>query len=188
MLETERLILRRWKPSDLEPFAEINADPRVMQYFPSCLSRQESDEFVERIEDHFLNHGFGLFAAELKSDSKLMGFMGLHVASFQAHFTPCVEIGWRIGASYWNKGFATEGALAVIGFAFDRLRLDGIVSFTVPENVASRKVMEKIGMTHDPADDFDHPRLPEGHRLRRHVLYRLKNPNLGEGISRGFRG
>ena len=178
MLETDRLLLRRWKASDREPFAELNADPRVMEFFPGCLSREESDLLIDRIEANFENYGFGLFAAELKAASNLIGFIGLHVATFQAHFTPCVEIGWRIAAPYWNQGLATEGAREVIRFAFERLRLDGLVSFTVPENIASRRVMEKLGMTHDPADDFSHPRLPEGHRLRHHVLYRLRNPNL----------
>jgi len=106
----------------------------------------------------------------------LVGFIGLHVASFQAHFTPCVEIGWRIAAPYWGKGLATEGSREVIRYAFEWLRLENLVSFTVPENVPSRRLMEKLGMTHNPVDDFDHPRLPPGHRLRRHVLYRLKNP------------
>ena len=174
MLETDRLILRRWKPSDLPAFAEMNADPRVMEFFPGTLTREESDAFVERVESHFENHGFGLFAAELKSTGELIGFIGLHASTFQAHFTPCVEIGWRIAARFWNQGLATEGAQEVIRFAFERLKLDSLVSFTVPENIASRRLMEKLGMTHDPAEDFDHPRLPEGHRLRRHVLYRLR--------------
>ena len=178
MLETDRLILRRWKMSDREPFAEMNADTRVMEFFPGLLTREESDELIDRIENHFENHGFGLFAIEEKAESRLIGFMGLHVATFQAHFTPAVEIGWRLAASAWNKGFATEGSREVVRFAFNRLRLDGIVSFTVPENIPSRRVMEKLGMTRNPADDFDHPRLPEGHRLRRHVLYRLQNPQL----------
>jgi RimJ/RimL family protein N-acetyltransferase len=178
MLETDRLLLRRWKMSDREPFAEMNADPRVMEFFPGVLSREESDELIDRIENHFENHGFGLFAIEVKADKTFVGFMGLHVTTFQAHFTPAVEIGWRIAASAWNQGFATEGSRAVVRFAFDHLRLDAIVSFTAPENVASRRVMEKLGMTHNPADDFDHPRLPEGHRLRRNVLYRLQNPQL----------
>ena len=176
MLETERLVLRRWKESDREPFAEINADPRVMEFFPGCLTREESDQLIDDIESHFDNRGFGLFATELKAEKKLIGFIGLHVATFQAHFTPCVEIGWRIAAAYWGKGLATEGSREVIKFAFDRLRLESLVSFTVPENTASRRLMEKLGMTYDPADDFDHPRLPPGHRLRRHVLYRLRNP------------
>jgi RimJ/RimL family protein N-acetyltransferase len=176
MLETDRLLLRRWKESDREAFAAINADPRVMEFFPGCLTRQESDELIERIETHFENHGFGLYAVEIKEDRALAGFIGLHVATFQAHFTPAVEIGWRIAEPYWNKGIATEGSREVIQFAFERLRLDALVSFTVPENLASRRLMEKLGMTRNPAEDFDHPRLPEGHRLRRHVLYRLQNP------------
>ena len=176
MLVTERLILRRWKDSDRELFAAMNADPRVMEFFPGTLTREESDQLIESIESHFDNRGFGLFATELKEEGKLIGFIGLHVASFQAHFTPCVEIGWRINVPYWGKGLATEGSREVIRFAFDRLRLESLVSFTVPENVASRRLMEKLGMTHDPSEDFDHPKLPPGHRLRRHVLYRLKNP------------
>jgi ribosomal-protein-alanine N-acetyltransferase len=178
MLQTERLILRRWQDSDREPFAEMNADPRVMEFFSDVLTREESDRLIESIESHFDNRGFGLFATELKAEQKLIGFIGLHVASFQAHFTPCVEIGWRIAAPYWGKGLATEGSREVIRYAFEWLRLESLVSFTVPENVASRRLMEKLGMTHDPAEDFDHPKLPEGHRLRRHVLYRLKNPAL----------
>jgi len=176
MLETERLVLRRWQDSDREPFAAMNADPRVMEFFPGTLTREESDRLIDDIESHFDNRGFGLFAAELKAERALIGSIGLHVASFQAHFTPCVEIGWRIAVPYWGKGLATEGSLEVIRFAFEWLRLESLVSFTVPENVASRRLMEKLGMTHDPAEDFDHPKLPPGHRLRRHVLYRLKNP------------
>jgi RimJ/RimL family protein N-acetyltransferase len=180
MLETERLLLRRWQDSDCEPFAAINADPRVMEFFPGILTREESDQLIDSIESHFDNRGFGLFATEAKSDHALIGFIGLHVASFQAHFTPCVEIGWRIAAPYWGKGLATEGSREVIRFAFEWLKLESLVSFTVPENIASRRLMEKLGMTHDPADDFDHPRLPPGHRLRRHVLYRLKNPAISK--------
>jgi RimJ/RimL family protein N-acetyltransferase len=154
----------------------MNANPRVMAFFPSCLTREESDAFIDRAESHFDIHGFGLFAAELKPQGVFAGFIGLHVATFQAHFTPCVEIGWRIAEEFWNRGLATEGARAVIQFAFDRLRLDNLVSFTSPENLASLKVMEKLGMTHDPADDFDHPRLPAGHRLRHQTLYRISKP------------
>ena len=178
MLETERLLLRRWKDSDRAPFAAMNADPRVMEFFPDTLTREESDQLIENIEAHFDNRGFGLFATELKKGSEFIGFIGLHVASFQAHFTPCVEIGWRIATPYWGKGLATEGSQEVIRFAFERLRLESLVSFTVPENVASRRLMEKLGMTNDPAEDFDHPKLPPGHRLRRHVLYRLRNPAI----------
>jgi RimJ/RimL family protein N-acetyltransferase len=178
MLATERLLLRRWKDTDRGPFAEINADPRVMEFFPGCLTREESDQLMDDIESHFDNRGFGLFATELKAEGKLIGFIGLHVASFQARFTPCVEIGWRIAFPYWGEGLATEGSREVIRFAFERLRLESLVSFTSPENIASRRVMEKLGMTHDPAEDFDHPKLPPGHRLRRQVLYRLRNPSI----------
>jgi len=178
MLETERLRLRRWKESDREPFAAMNANPRVMEFFPDVLTREESDQAMDRIESDFERHGFGLFAAELKATGAFIGFIGLHTATFQAHFTPCVEIGWRIDEPYWHQGLATEGSRAVVDYAFKRLRLDALVSFTAPENVTTRRLMEKLGMTHNPADDFDHPRLPPGHRLRRQVLYRLKNPAL----------
>jgi RimJ/RimL family protein N-acetyltransferase len=174
MLETHRLLLRRWRDSDREPFARLNSDPRVMQLFPALLSREESDRIVGRIEAHFEKHGFGLFVAELRHEGTFIGFVGLAVPGFQASFTPCVEIGWRIAAEYWNQGFATEGAREVLRYAFDSLALDEIVSFTVPANLASRRVMEKIGMTRAPEDDFDHPSLPEGHPLRRNVLYRIR--------------
>jgi ribosomal-protein-alanine N-acetyltransferase len=173
VLGTERLLLRPWRASDREPFARMNADPRVMQFFPACLSREESDRFAEAIEADLAQHGYGLFAAELKTTAPFIGYVGLARPSFHAHFTPCVEIGWRLDAAYWNQGLATEGARAVVRFAFADLGLEEIVSFTVPANLPSRRVMEKLGMTHDRADDFDHPRLPEGHPLRRHVLYRL---------------
>jgi len=176
MLETERLVLRRWKDSDREPFAKMNANPRVMEFFAGCLTREESDQFIDRAESDIENYGFGLFAAELKETGTLIGFIGLHRTTFQAHFTPAVEIGWRIDEPYWKKGLATEGSRAIIEYAFKRLRLDALVSFTAPENAPSRRLMERLGMTTNPADDFNHPRLPEGHRLRRQVLYRLKNP------------
>lgn len=147
-----------------------------MQFLPKCLSRTESDALVDRIQTHFQNHSFGLYAVELRDGPSFIGFLGLSVPAFQAHFTPCVEIGWRLAANQWGRGFATEGANAVLKHAFDELKLPQVVSFTVPANVASRRVMEKIGMTHNPADDFDHPNLPEGTPLRRHVLYRKQRP------------
>lgn len=152
----------------------MNADPMVMEYFPAPLSRQESDRLADHIEAHFERHGFGLWAAELRTTGEFIGFIGLAVPGFEAAFMPCVEIGWRLDAAHWGKGLATEGAQAVVRHAFDVLQLDEIVSFTVPANVRSRRVMEKLGMTHDPRDDFDHPHLPLGHPMRRHVLYRLK--------------
>lgn len=173
--QTERLILRRWGVSDYEPFARLNADARVMEYFPAPLTREESDLAVaDRIEPHFEKHGFGLCASELKETGAFIGFIGLAVPSFEAHFTPCVEIGWRLAASYWGRGLATEGAHEMVRYAFEAVRLDEIVSMTVPANLRSRRVMEKLGMTRNPSEDFDHPNLPEGHPLRRHVLYRLK--------------
>jgi ribosomal-protein-alanine N-acetyltransferase len=174
ILETERLILRNWRAADRQPFAQMNADPLVMEFMPATLSNSESDLLVDKIQKHFQTHGFGPFAAELRASHSFIGFIGLAIPSFQARFTPCVEVGWRLSAIHWGKGLATEGAREVMRYAFGVLRLDDVVSFTVPANVRSRRVMEKLGMTHDPTDDFDHPKLPEGHHLRPHLLYRLK--------------
>ncbi len=173
ILKTPRLILRHWRDSDRQPFARMNADPRVMEFFPSTLSPAQSDALIAKIEAHFRKHGFGLYAAELRSDRTLAGFIGLSVPSFHAHFTPCVEVGWRLAREVWGQGLATEAAQAVLKHARDVLQLQELVSFTVPANVRSRRVMEKLGMMHDPAEDFDHPQLPPRHHLRRHVLYRL---------------
>jgi RimJ/RimL family protein N-acetyltransferase len=174
-MRTDRLILRRWRDSDREPFARMNADSRVMEFFRQVLSAEESDALVDRIEAHFEERGFGLYAAELVEDGSFIGYIGLAVPRFSAHFTPCVEIGWKLDAAYWGRGFATEGAQEIVRHAFEDLGLAAIVSFTVPANLRSRRVMQKLGMTYDPADDFDHPGLAEGHPLRRHVLYRLVN-------------
>jgi RimJ/RimL family protein N-acetyltransferase len=172
-MRTERLVLRHWRNSDRQPFARLNADIRVMEFLPSVLSEQESNSLVDRIEAHFLEHGFGLYAAEIRSERRFIGYIGLSVATFHAAFTPCVEIGWRLARGYWGRGFATEGAREIVRYAFAELNLQELVSFTVPANGRSLGVMKKIGMTYDPKDDFDHPRLPVGHTLRRHVLYRL---------------
>jgi len=179
MLETERLRLRRWKESDRAPFARINADPRVMEFLGSPLSRAESDAMIERAEEHFRTHGFGPYALELRETEGCIGFVALMVPSFAAHFTPCVEIGWRLSAETWGLGYATEGARALMDHAFGKLGLRELVSFTAAENRRSRRVMEKLGMIHDPVDDFDHPRLVEGDPLRRHVLYRIKRAGVG---------
>ena len=132
--------------------------------------------FIARIEAHFDRHGFGLWAVEIPDVVPFAGFIGLSIPGFDAHFTPCVEIGWRLAAEHWDRGYATEGARAVLAFGFETLELGEIVSMTVPDNLRSRRVMERIGMVHNPADDFDHPVLAEGHRLRRHVLYRIGRP------------
>jgi RimJ/RimL family protein N-acetyltransferase len=155
------------------PFAALNGDPRVAEHLPSTLSRAESDGLASRIEAHFERHGFGLWALEVPGVSEFAGFVGLAVPRFEAHFTPCVEIGWRLDPRCWGHGYATEGARAAARCAFEVLHLKEIVSFTVPANVRSRRVMEKLGMTYRSEDDFEHPALPDGHRLRRHVLYRL---------------
>ena len=173
-IETPRLILRRWRDSDRAPFAEINADPLVMEQLPRVLSREESDTMVDRIEKHFAERGFGLWAAELRATGAFIGYIGLATPRFEAAFTSCVEIGWRLAQKSWGQGLATEGARGVSAYAFADLQLPEIVSFTVPANLRSLRVMKKLGMSRDPREDFDHPSLPEGHRLRRHVLYRLK--------------
>jgi ribosomal-protein-alanine N-acetyltransferase len=147
-----------------------------MAHFPAVLTREQSDALAARIESGFERDGFGLWAVEARNVASFIGFVGLAIPRFVAHFTPCVEIGWRIAASHWNHGYATEAARTVLQFAFDTVQLPEVVSFTVPGNLASRRVMEKIGMVHSEADDFDHPSLPEDHPLRRHVLYRIGRP------------
>jgi ribosomal-protein-alanine N-acetyltransferase len=173
-LLTERLVMRRWRDSDLEPFAGLNADPEVMEHFPATLSRAESDAFVARIEARFERDGYGLWALEVAETGRFIGYTGLAPHTFPAHFTPAVEVGWRLPRLAWGHGFATEAARAALAFGFERARLEEIVSFTATTNVRSQAVMRRLGMTHDAADDFDHPALPEGHPLRRHVLYRLR--------------
>lgn len=175
MLETPRLVLRRWKEADLAPFTAMNADPEVMRYFPHGLSPAESLEAFHRMGAHFDRYGFGPFAAELRETGAWAGLLGLNVPTFEAPFTPCVEIGWRLARQFWNRGLATEGASCVLDYAFNQLALSEIVAFTVPSNLPSRRVMEKLGMRRDPAGDFDHPRIAEAHPFRRHVLYRIRN-------------
>lgn len=182
MLSTDRLQLRMWRESDREPFAAINADPEVMEFFPSTLGRHESDALADRIQSGLTERGWGLWAVEVKSglaneqSGEFIGYVGLSIPRFEAHFTPCVEIGWRLARSAWGHGFATEAARGAIRFGFENLHLDEIVSFTASINDRSRRVMRRLGMTHDSAGDFDHPSLPQGDRLSRHVLFRLSNP------------
>ena len=176
IIKTKRLILRLWKEEDLEPFAKINADPRVREYFPGLLNRQESDRSVKLMSDHIERCGWGFWATSLIQTGEFIGFIGLEDVHFRVHstHTPTIEIGWRLAFNYWGKGYATEGALAVLQYGFESLSLKEIGSSTAVQNQRSRHVMEKIGMHHDPKDDFDHPKLPEGHPLRRQVLYRLE--------------
>jgi RimJ/RimL family protein N-acetyltransferase len=172
LLATERLVLRGWRDTDREPFARLNADAKVMEHFPELLSRPASDAFVRRIETSFRERGYGLWAVERRSDGAFIGFAGLIEQTFEAPFTPAVEVGWRLALEAWGNGYATEAAREAIRFGFVQAGLDEIVSMTTLANARSRRVMEKLGMTHDPADDFEHPRVPPG-PLRRHVLYRL---------------
>jgi RimJ/RimL family protein N-acetyltransferase len=171
-VRTERLLLRPWRDHDLAPFARMNADPSVMEYFPAVLTRKESNALADRIREHFDEHGFGLWAVEVPDEAAFVGFVGLAYTRFSSHFTPCVDLGWRLSRDQWGKGYAREAARAAMDLGFDRLGLDEVVAFTVPSNLRSRRVMEALGMRRDAAGDFDHPNVPKGHRFRRHVLYR----------------
>ena len=172
----ERVILRAWRPADLSAFAALNADPQVMEFLPKELSREESDALARRCQQGLDSRGDGLWAVEVPGVADFIGYTGLSVPGFEAPFTPCVEIGWRVARAYWGNGYATEAARVALAVGFGPASLEEIVSFTVPANRRSRAVMERLGMAHHPEEDFDHPLLPVGHRLRRHVLYRLRKP------------
>ena len=182
MIKTKRLILRPWKEEDLEPFAKLNADPRVMEYFPRTLSSQESDLLARSKSDHITEHGWGLWAVSLIETSEFIGFIGLS-EDLELFKKPVVEVGWRLAFDHWGKGYAIEGAKASVDFGFETLKLDEILSWTTETNMRSRAVMEKLGMHHDPKDDFDHPRLSKDHPLKRHVLYRLGKKNVNKHLS-----
>ncbi|MEZ5930526.1 MAG: GNAT family N-acetyltransferase [Alphaproteobacteria bacterium] len=173
VLRTERLILRRLRPDDMDAFAAMNADPEVMRYFPACLSRAETEALAARMDRHVERHGFGWWAVEAPGVAPFVGFVGLMSPAFHAAFTPCVEVGWRLVRAAWGRGYATEAGQASVDFAFETLGLGEIVSMAVADNHPSRRVMERLGMRRRPADDFGHPKLPFGHPLRHHVLYRL---------------
>lgn len=175
VIRTERLLLRPWRAEDRESFAALNADPEVRRYFEGVQTRAESDATVDRIEAHFAQHGFGFWAVEVRGIAPFIGFTGLAVTPFEAHFTPALEVGWRLAREHWGKGYATEAASASLRYGFECLELDEIVAFAVEGNARSRAVMERVGMTHEPADDFDHPGLPQDSPLRRHVLYRISS-------------
>ncbi len=174
MIETGRLLLRQWVEEDREPFAALNADPIVMEHFPAILSRAESDAFMDRQAATIERQSWGLWALEVRETGEFIGFTGLLVPVFDADFVPCVEIGWRLAAASWGKGYATEAATAVLDHAFDVVGLDDVVSFTYVGNDRSRRVMDKIGLTE--RREFDHPNLP-GDRIQRHVLYGLAAEN-----------
>lgn len=172
-LSTRRLRLRAWRESDRDPFSVINRDPEVMEHFPALLSREESDGFVDRNIAGQERSGFCFWALEVAETGEFIGFTGLAEPHFDAHFTPTVEVGWRLARPAWGHGYASEAARAAVVHGFDHLGLDEIVSFTVTGNIRSQRVMARLGMSHDPDDDFDHPMLPAGVPLRRHVLWRL---------------
>jgi ribosomal-protein-alanine N-acetyltransferase len=179
-IETERLILRQWKESDRDVFAELNQNPENLLFFPNTLTRKQSDDFINKTIQLIDNNGYGLFAVELKETSEFIGFTGLATPSFEAHFTPCTEVGWRLHKNYWGKGYATEAAKSVLNFAFNKLYLGEVVSFTSLLNTPSINVMKRIGMTHDPSRDFEHPRIEKGHKLRPHTFYQIKKENFKE--------
>jgi RimJ/RimL family protein N-acetyltransferase len=178
MIETERLILRSWRDEDREPFARMNADPRVMEFFVSTMTPAETDALIARYREHWRTRGYGMCAVDRKlaagGGREFIGYIGLARVRYEIDFTPVVEVGWRLAPHVWGQGLATEGARAALAYGFDTLGLDEIVAFTATTNVRSRHVMDKIGMTHDPRDDFDHPNIKDGHPLRRQVLYRTR--------------
>ncbi len=168
--------MRRWRDDDREPFAALNADPEVMEHFPAPLTRSQSDAMVDRIERAFDEHGYGLWALEVGQTGRFIGFTGLAWQRFEAPFTPVLEVGWRLARHTWGHGYAAEAARRAVAEGFAVAGVDEIVSMTAVRNARSRAVMERLGMTRDPARDFDHPAVPEGHPLRPHVLYRLGRP------------
>jgi RimJ/RimL family protein N-acetyltransferase len=169
---TQRLLLREWRDADVDEFAAINADPAVMEYFPETYTEERTRRFVARIRERWAELGYGLWAVELKDTGRFIGYVGLWPATFPAHFTPAVEVGWRLAADQWGHGYATEGARAALNYGFETLGLEEIVSFTSVLNLRSVRVMERLGMRR--AADFEHPNVPEGHPLRLHVLYRIR--------------
>ncbi|MBS1626408.1 MAG: GNAT family N-acetyltransferase [Bacteroidetes bacterium] len=169
--ETERLIVRDWKPTDTSTFIAMNQNSKIMQYFPYILNTKDSLLFLDKIEQHFKKYGYGLFALERKDTNEFIGYTGFWHPSFEAHFTPCIEIGWRLNNTVWNKGFATEAATACLDYAFNKIKLTEIFSFTSIHNKPSERVMQKIGMQF--IDTFNHPSIPTNHFLQKHILYKI---------------
>lgn len=175
-LTTPRLLLRPWRPADRDGLWRMQADPRTMEFLMPVPDRAASDAVAERAEAHFVRHGFGLWVAAVPGVTDFAGYCGLVRVPYDAHFTPAVEIGWRFDPAFWGRGYATEAARAALDFGFGTLGLDEIVAITVPANLRSRAVMERLGMARDEDGDFDLPTTPAGHPLRRQVLYRLRRP------------
>jgi RimJ/RimL family protein N-acetyltransferase len=173
ILETDRLLLRRWKDADRAPLAAIQADSAAMRYFVAARTREESDALIDESEAGFESDGFGLWALERKADRRFLGFAGLAHSDFDAPFCPAIDAGWHLTRDVWGQGYATEAGRVVFDFAFDALDLAEVVAHTTAVNPPSIAVMQRLGMSHDPVDDFDGPWYPEGHPLRRFVLYRM---------------
>lgn len=176
-LTTNRLIMRPWREEDLAPFAAMSADPAVMEHFPNTLTRAESDAMAVNLMAQFSTLGYGRWVLELPGIAPFIGMTGLNAVPYETPFTPAHEIAWRLARPYWGQGYVTEAARATLRFAFEELALAELVAFTTTTNLPSQAVMQRLGMTRDPEEDFDHPRLPEGDRLRRHVLYRMRREN-----------
>jgi len=168
-VRTERLVLREWREQDRGPFARMNADPVVMEHLTAPLPRADSDSFVDRMLTHWAERGYGLWAVEVGGD--FAGFVGLSPATFEAPFTPAVEVGWRLDRPFWGSGLASEGARAALAFGFDEVGLDEILSWTAVTNHRSWRVMQRLGMQRE--GEFEHPGVPVDHPVRPHVLYRI---------------
>jgi RimJ/RimL family protein N-acetyltransferase len=174
-LRTERLLLRPWRDADVAAYAELSADPAVMEFLRPLAGPGAAEAWTARVREHWRQHGFGQWVVEIPGGASLIGVIGLSTVYYAAHFTPAVEVAWRLAGAQWGRGYATEAARAAVDYGFDTLGLTEIVATTVPANLRSRRVMERLGMTRTPEDDFDHPNVPEG-PLKRCVLYRLHRP------------
>lgn len=171
-LKTDRLILRQWKESDLLPFAKMNADPEVMEYYPSTISESESNQLANRIKGFITKRSWGFWAVETINENEFIGFVGLHKPTYDLPVSSCVEVGWRFSKKYWGKGYATEAAKESLRFAFEDLQLNEVYSFASVSNKKSCSVMERLNMV-NTGNNFEHPIIPEGHSLREHVLYKI---------------
>ena len=175
VIETKRLILRTWDNDDINDYYLLNQDPKVVEFLLKMSSIEQAKEFIENMNHQFHIYGYTVFAVEEKESGELIGFTGLNSPKWSTSFTPCVEIGWRLSSKFWGKGYATEAARAVLDYGFKECALDEILAWTVPANIRSISVMKKIGMEHDINGDFNHPEVPEGHKLLKHILYRIKS-------------
>jgi 3-dehydroquinate dehydratase/shikimate dehydrogenase len=182
-IETPRLILRGWRDADVEAWVQMNADPRVTEFFTRNYTRKTSEAMAATMREQLDRNGCGWWAVEVRGGPSFAGVIVLQEVPFQAPFTPANEVGWRFSFDNWGRGYATEGAHAALDFAFNTLDWHEVVAFTAASNLRSQRVMQRLGMMHDPADDFDHPKIAPGHPLRRHVLYRIKRPHDGEAES-----